>query len=382
MLEIPVLRGDGIGPEIVDATVEIMGEACRLAGIGVAFEQLPSGLKAISTYGTTMPKTTLERLNSAEAWILGPLSTHLYDGSPSQPNVSGFLRRHFDLYANIRPISGDTGRRGRRGRDTGAPKLDVIIVRENTEGFYADRNMFSGNGEFLPTEDVALAVRVITRRASERIAKVAFDEADRYEIHKKVTIVHKANVLRATDGLFVAACETIGRMYPHIELNDLHIDAAATALITNPDDFAVVVTTNMFGDILSNEAAGLVGGLGFSPSLNRGDDRAMAQASHGSAPELEGTGRANPIAEILSGALLLEWLASRTGLIDLVRVGIAMRRAVQAVLEQADPTNLTPDMGGTGSTSSFTAAVVASLDLDVASRDSGGSGELRTKSEM
>lgn len=357
MIEIPVLLGDGIGPEIVGATQQVMAAACEEAGIPLAFRELPCGLDAIRTHGTTMPAETLDVLDQSHGWILGPLTTHVYAGTSGEPNVSALLRKRYNLFANLRPVRGR--KQARSAKDAQGSSFDVLVVRENTEGFYADRNLHVGHGEFMPTPDVALAVRVITRTASLNVARAAFQRAEART--GRVTIVHKANVLRISDGLFVEACGEIAAAYPRVQVNDLHVDAAATKLVTNPQAFDVILTTNMFGDILSNLVAGLAGSLGLAPSLNEGSEHAMAQASHGSAPDIAGTGQANPIAEILSGAMLLDWLSRRLGEPSLARASASIEGAVQTVLAAGRPELLTPDLGGLGSTASVTDALLTAL---------------------
>jgi 3-isopropylmalate dehydrogenase len=357
MIEIPVLLGDGIGPEIVGATQQVMAAACEKVGISLAFSELPCGLDAIRTHGTTMPAETLDILDQSPGWILGPLTTHVYAGTSGEPNVSAMLRKRYNLFANLRPVRGRA--QACCAEPAGTSGFDVLVVRENTEGFYADRNLHLGHGEFMPTPDVALAVRVITRAASMNVARAAFRQAEARS--GRVTIVHKANVLRVSDGLFVEVCGEIAEAYPRVQVNDLHVDAAATKLTTNPHAFDVILTTNMFGDILSNLVAGLAGSLGLAPSLNEGNEHAMAQASHGSAPDIAGTGQANPIAEILSGAMLLGWLSRRLGEPLLAPAAASIDAAVQTVLAAGRPEILTPDLGGSGSTASVTDALLTAL---------------------
>jgi 3-isopropylmalate dehydrogenase len=351
---IAALLGDGIGPDIVTATMRVLTEAGRKHGIEINFEVLPSGLAAIETHHSTLPQETLDRLPQYPGWILGPVATHLYpSGDPRYINASGYLRTQFQLYANIRPA------RSFAGVKTVGSNLDLVIVRENTEGFYADRNLLDGNGEFRPDEDTVLSLRVITRRACMRLASRAFELARQRAGQRTVTAVHKANVLRRGDALFLECCRTVAAEYPDITLNDCHVDACALYLITRGSDFDVIATTNMFGDILSDEAAGLVGGLGLAPSLNQGDNQAMAQAVHGSAPDIAHLHSANPVAEILSGKLLLDWLAAPCSLPALLDVGRAINGAIERVL--AAGTALTPDLGGTARTDEMTRAIVDAL---------------------
>jgi 3-isopropylmalate dehydrogenase len=227
------------------------------------------------------------------------------------------------------------------------------MVRENTEGFYADRAMFQGSGEFLATEDVALAVRKITRQASERITEAACRLAMARK--RKLTIVHKRNVLKVSDGLFTDTANAVAAKYDGLEVDEVIVDAMAALLVRQPAAFDVVVTTNMFGDILSDLTAELSGGLGLGPSINAGSDHAIAQAAHGSAPDIAGKNIANPTALLLSAGMLLDWLGDRHGRADLSDAAQRLSEAVEAQL--ADETGRTADLGGTLGTDNFGAAV-------------------------
>jgi 3-isopropylmalate dehydrogenase len=300
------MEGDGIGPDIVRATVAILDAAAQKTGGRLKFEYLPVALSALRTHGSTLPEVTLDGLRQAEGWILGPVSHHLYDyANPRVVNPSSYLRTKFQLFANVRPS------RSYPGVKCLYPDVDLVIVRENTEGFYADRNVLDGNGELRPSADEVISVRVVTRRASLRVAREAFVLARARGKQRRVTAVHKANVLRRGCGLFLESCRAVAADFPDVEFTDLHADAFAMRLILGPQDFDVVVTTNLFGDILSNEAAALVGGLGMAPGLNVGDEMALAQATHGSAPDIADRHLGNPCAMILSGRLLLQWLGAR-----------------------------------------------------------------------
>jgi 3-isopropylmalate dehydrogenase len=353
-ITIAVLAGDDIGPEVVDATVAVLDQAASARGIPIAWERLPVGLAAVDEHGSTLPDRTIERLREIPGWILGPVSHRDYPlGDQRYRNPSGYLRKNFELYANLRPS------RGWAGVPAVHPDLDLVIVRENTEGFYADRNMLDGNGELRPDEDTVISVRLVTRRASVRVARQAFELARSRDKKKTVTAVHKANVLRRGDGLFLACCREVAADYPDVNFDDYLVDAFAMRLILRPDVHDVVVTTNMFGDILSDEAAGLVGGLGLAPGLNTGDDHAMAQAVHGSAPDISGRGIANPTAEILSGAMLLDWLGRTRGPEALSAAARDIERAVGVAL--AEGGKLTPDLGGKAGTTQLTEAIISAL---------------------
>jgi 3-isopropylmalate dehydrogenase len=351
-LPIAVMPGDGIGPEIVRAATAVMDAAARRHGAALRFDHLPVGEAAVATHGSTLPPGTLERLTGYDASLLGPVSHATYpEDDPRYPNPSGTLRSRLELHANVRPVRSYPGR-----SLTGVP-VDLVIVRESTQGFYADRNLLDSNGELRPDRDTVLSVRVVTRRACERVARHAFALARTRR--GRVTAVHKANVLRRGDGLFLDACDAVAREHPDVELDDRHVDAFALELLQDPARVDVVVTTNMFGDILSNEAAGLAGGLGLAPGLNVGDGHAMAQAAHGSAPDLAAARAGNPVAEILSGALLLRWLAGRRAMPELAAAAASVELAVEEVVTRG--CTLTPDLGGSATTAQVADAVLAAL---------------------
>jgi 3-isopropylmalate dehydrogenase len=348
-----VLKGDGIGPEIVAATLRVL-EAAQQRDGGLDFEwvPLPMGWEAIRATGSALPESAVGALETCDAWILGPHDSVSYPPALRETlNPSGELRRRFDLYANIRPARAYPGLRAV------SPRMDLVIARENTEGFYADRNMFWGIGEFMPTPDVALAVGKVTRQASERIARTAFALA--MQRRRKVAIVHKANVLRKTFGLFLEVCRGVGAEFPDVAVEDYHIDAMTAHLVRRGEDFDVVIAENMFGDILSDLTGELSGSLGMAPSINASATKAMAQASHGSAPDIAGKGIANPVGMILSAAMLLTWLGGERKDPAVGAAGQAIERAVSAVLEQGPRTR---DLGGAASTEEFTAAVARKLE--------------------
>ena len=350
--ELGVMHGDGIGSEVVPPSVEIVDAAFEVSGIDpITWVELPLGAAAIEDHGSHTPTSTLEALEHLDGWLLGPHDSPSYpEPFRSQLNPSGTIRKHFDLYANIRPA------KSFQGGNAIVEGTDLVIVRENTEGFYADRNTYAGTGEFMPTADVAIMHGIITRPAVERIARRAFELAQRRD--KRVTIVHKANVLKLTTGLFRDVCREVAQDYPDVAVNDFHIDAMTAHLVRRADEFDVIVTENMFGDILSDLAGEVAGSLGIAPSVNSSDTHAMAQAAHGSAPDIAGRNIANPIAMILSSALLLEWLAAKY---QDDRVGTAaslVERSVEATVRSGVSTR---DLGGTASTTEFTAAVRSTI---------------------
>src|SRR5512140_3118195 len=351
-LRIGILNGDDIGHEIVPASVEISRAAAQLHGVAIDWHPLPIGRVALDTHGHTLPPETLETLKSLDGWILGPIGHRAYPKGPNAINPHPILRKTFNLFANVRPT--------RSYPDIGClhDNVDLVIVRENNEGFQPDRNMVLGSGEFRPTDEVTLSVRVITRTGSRRVARAAYELARQRRKH--LTYIHKDTVFKLSCGMFVEECKKLAAEYPDVIVDDVIVDTFAMRLVRDPQSFDVVVTTNMFGDILSDEAAGLVGGLGMAPGLCIGDgDFAMAQATHGSAPDIAGTGQANPYAMIESTRMLLDWLGRRRGLQAAVAAARSMQQAVVAAL--ADPQARSGDIRGSGTTSTMTAAIVRAI---------------------
>ncbi len=351
-MKLAAFPGDGIGPEVVTAALEALATVTRGMQLGLDVRTHPCGLEALRDHGSTFPEASRQAAAEADGIILGPLSTADYASlGPAGINASATLRLALDLYANIRPS------RSPAGLDAACPGMDLVIVRENTEGFYAVRTMQAGSGEFAPDWDSAFAIRKITAGASRRIAERAFALAR----HRrgKVTAVNKSNVLKITDGLFLRECRAVAAGNPDIVYEEQLVDAVAARLVRDRGGYDVLVTTNLFGDILSNEAAELSGGLGLAGSLNHGDRHAMAQASHGSALDIAGRGLANPSSMILSVALLLDHLGERSGRAELQRAAGLIRAALMECL--ANPATRTPDLGGQATTSSAAKAVTSNL---------------------
>jgi 3-isopropylmalate dehydrogenase len=352
-IDILVLEGDGIGPEITAATLKVLEAAGRSAGVSFSFSYADIGFKALKASGSTIPDPVIERARAASGIILGPVSHNDYPPvSEGGLNPSGVLRKRLDLYANIRPARSREGFPPRCGRP-----VDLVVVRENTEGFYSDRSMFLGPGEFMPTEDVALSVRKVTRMASMRIAEQAFKLAA--QRRRKVTAVHKANVLRVSDNLFLDCVRAVARKYPDIAYEERLIDAMAALLVRDASVFDIVLSTNMFGDILSDEASEISGSLGLAASLNAGSNHGVAQAQHGSAPDIAGQDKANPSSLIGSAAMLLVWLGERHDNPVLIEMAARIEQALDRAI--ATPQTRTADLGGSLGTSAFTDAVVAAL---------------------
>jgi isocitrate/isopropylmalate dehydrogenase len=348
-----VLPGDGIGPEIVGATVDVLREADSIFGLDLILQTAAIGFDSLKTAGTTIKDEVVAQAKQAHGVILGPVSHNEYPPvAEGGLNPSGELRKRLDLFANIRPARSRAGLPPRCGRD-----IDLVIVRENTEGFYADRSMHRGPGEFMPTPDVAVAVRKITRDGSERIVEAAFSLAARRR--RKVTVVHKANVLRLSDGFFLDCARRVAARHPGIDCEERLVDAMAALLIRDPGQFDVIVTTNMFGDILSDEASEIAGSLGVGASLNAGHHFAVAQAQHGSAPDIAGRDLANPTSLIESAAMLLAWLEERGRGEKFAAASRRIMSAVNAAI--AVPDHRTRDLGGPLGTKAFSAHVVAGL---------------------
>ncbi|MBH8579230.1 isocitrate dehydrogenase [Halomonas pacifica] len=328
---VAVIKGDGIGPEIMDATLRVL-EALEC---GLEYEEIEAGLGALEKHGTLIPQASLDAIAKHGVALKGPLTTPVGKGFSS---INVQLRRHFDLYANVRPAISFPGTRSRY------EDIDLITVRENTEGAYlAEGQSLSEDGE------TALATIKVTRSGSERIVRYAFELA-RSKGRKKVTAVHKANIIKSSSGLFLEVAREVAKDYPEIEFQEMIVDNACMQLVMNPHQFDVVVTTNLFGDILSDLCAGLVGGLGLAPGANIGKEAAIFEAVHGSAPDIAGQKLANPCALLLAAADMLDHL----GMID---KGTKIRTAIRAVLER-DRDRVTPDMGGSGTTDTFADALV------------------------
>jgi len=329
--QLAMIPGDGIGPEVVAAAIEII----EAAGVKATWTELHAGRAAHEKLGDPLPEATLEGVRAAEATLKGPTATAKGIGFRS---VNVALRQKLVLYANYRPAKTLPGIPSRY------EDVDLIVVRENTEGLYSGL-------EHEVVDGVVESLRIISRKASERIARFAFETAQQQN-RKRVTCVHKANILKLSDGLFLDSCRTVAEEFPDIEFNDSIVDATAMQMVRNPQEFDVLVMENLFGDILSDLSSGLVGGLGVTPSANIGDGIAVFEAVHGTAPDIAGKGIANPTALVLSGVLMLRYLGEN-GPAD------AIEQAVRNVILAGD--TLTGDLGGKANTAQFVAAVIDQL---------------------
>jgi 3-isopropylmalate dehydrogenase len=350
-MHLVVLAGDGIGPEITAATLAVLRAASERFGLGLRFEEAEIGHAGLRAHGHTIHPDIVAKARKADGIVLGPTSTFEFkDPAKGEVNPSMTLRKGLDLFANIRPARTYAGFPLRCG------EFDLVVARENTEGFYADRNMEEGSGEVMVTKDVAISLRRITRACSERIARAAFELARTRR--KRVTIVHKANVLKVTDGLFIEECRKVAQEFPDIAVDDVIVDAMMAHVVRHPQRFDVIVTTNMYGDILSDLTAELSGSLGLAASLNAGTDHGMAQAAHGSAPDIAGRNVANPLSLILSTAMLLAWYGRRNKTNAFEAAAAAIEKAVEVAIAAKDATS---DVGGRLGTRETGEAVAARL---------------------
>lgn len=346
-MRIMTLPCDGIGPEIMSATLEVVEAANKRFDLGLTFHEEESGFTSLKSHGITLRDETLERAKTEfDGVILGTQSHMDYpavvDGGR---NVSAGFRIGLDLYANVRPA------RSRAFLDSKAPGMDLVIMREATEGFYPDRNMYQGVGEMMPDRNMALSVRKITRHGSMRICREAFKLA--MQRNKKLAAIHKANSFLMTDGLFLECFREVAKDYPEVETEELIVDAFAALLVRKPETYDVVVATNFYGDILSDLASELSGSLGLAGSINANAETGLccAQAQHGSAPDIAGQNVANPTSLILSAAMMLTWLGEQRDIQKLMDAGNAITEAVDAVLDS--PEKRTRDLGGSVNTDRF-----------------------------
>lgn len=330
--KIALIPGDGIGPELTEATLKVLG-AVHKFGLDFKILEAEAGDDCLKRRGVALPEDTIQKIKSSNACLKGPVGETAAD-------VIVRLRLMFDLYANIRPI------KAYPSAPTMRSDIDLTFVRENTEDVYKGLEFSLG--------DTALCLRVITRKACERIAKKAFELARQRNLKRKVTAVHKANVMKVTCGLFAGVCRQIAQQYPDVSFDEQYVDAASMRLIREPQEFDVIVTTNMFGDILSDEAAELIGGLGMAPGANIGDSFALFEPIHGSAPDRVGKHTANPCSMILASKMMLEWLGEQYSDQKCV---VAAKAIEEAVVKTLGKRLTVPDLGGTATTVAMGQAV-------------------------
>lgn len=336
--KISLIPGDGIGPELTEATLTVLQSAQKRFGLKLEIMEAEAGDATFQKKGVALPKDTVEKIKSSQACLKGPVGETAAD-------VIVKLRLMFDLYANLRPIESYPNSASMR------PDIDMIFVRENTEDLYKGLEFSLG--------DTTVALRVITRKNTERIARKGFEIARRRNSKKKVTAIHKANVMRITDGMFAGVCREVSKQYPDIAFNELYVDAASMRLIKEPQEFDVLVTPNLFGDILSDEAAQLVGGLGMAPGANIGDHFALFEPIHGSAPNRAGKQTANPISMILASKMMLDWLGERYDDTTCLKAANAIEAGTIAALKKGETI---PDLGGGLTTLGMARAIAESLE--------------------
>jgi isocitrate dehydrogenase (NAD+) len=330
---ITVIPGDGIGPDIIDATIKVLDKA----GCDFAYDFADAGLTALEKHGELVPEETIKLIEKNRVTLKGPLTTPVGEGFTS---INVTLRKQFKLYANLRPVLSFKGTKARY------ENIDILTVRENTQG------MYSGAGQVISDDgNEAQAMSIITRDSAEKILTFAYETAKK-EGRKKVTAVHKANILKSTSGLFLKVAREVASRYPDIESTEMIVDNCCMQLVMNPEQFDVIVTTNLFGDILSDLCAGLVGGLGMAPGANIGEDCAIFEAVHGSAPDIAGKNLANPTSVILAAIQMLEYL-------EMGDKAEKIRAAITDVIASGDRT--TGDLGGNHGTTDFTQAVLERL---------------------
>lgn len=328
MYDIAIISGDGIGKEVMNACEYLLDKL----DINFSFKYGEAGYECFNKNGTTLPEETIKIAKKSDAVLFGASTS-----TPGQPSPIINLRKNLNVYANIRPIKSYKGVKSIR------EDIDFVIVRENTEGLYS-QNEYEENGK-------TIAERIITYKASEKISKIAFNLCEKRN-EKKVTCVHKSNVLKKTDGVFKESFYKIAKQHPHINTEDYYVDAMAMYLITQPQNFDVIVASNLFGDILSDESAGLIGGLGLAPSGNIGDHNGLFEPVHGSAPDIAGKNISNPCSMILSAAMMLDYLEEK-------ETSDNIKQAVEKVIANGDV--LTPDLGGNSTTEEMTKEIVKEL---------------------
>lgn len=328
---VTLIPGDGSGPEVIAAAKRVV----EATGVPIVWEQAEAGAAMIEACGTPLPEETIASIRKNKVALKGPVTTPVGTGFRS---VNVEMRKRFDLYANVRPAKTYPGVISRYDN------IDLVVVRENTEDLYAGIEHMVG-------EDAAESIKLITRKGCERIIRYAFEFAVR-EGRKKVTAVHKANIMKCTDGMFLNIAREIAKEYPQIEFNDSIVDAMCMRLVMHPEDYDVLVCPNLYGDIVSDLCAGLVGGLGLTPSANIGVDGAIFEPIHGSAPDIAGQHKINPTAAILSASMMLAHLGE-------AKAAASIEKAIIKVIGEGKV--LTQDMGGSASTEAFTDAVIAAL---------------------
>ena len=348
-MKIGILFGDDIGLEVVPECIKVMRASASRAGLAVDWRPLPIGKRGHEEHGNTLPAVTEEALRELDGWVMGPIGHAAYPrGDPTW--VMPPVRKKFELFAAVRPS------RSYASLASVHKDVDIVFVRELTEGMLYSETVVAGAPEFRPNDEITIATRVITRKGSSRVAREAFEIA-RTRARKKVTAAHKEPVYRLACGMFAEECRKMAREYPDVKFEEAMIDTISMKLVMTPQQYDVVVTTNQFGDILTDIGAGLVGGLGLAPGLCVGERQAMAQATHGSAPDIAGRNIANPYAMIMSGQMLLAWLGRRHNEPRATEAAQRIQNAMTSLFQEAR--HLTRDLGGSASTQQMGDAIAA-----------------------
>jgi 3-isopropylmalate dehydrogenase len=351
VLKIGILLGDDIGLEVVPEAVKVMKAAAAKTGLTVEWSEHAIGRSGHELHGHTMPEVTVKALEKTDGFLCGPIGHGAYPrNDPTW--IMPPLRKRLDLFASIKPV------RSYPNIPSLHKDVDIVFLREVTEGMQSSDTIIAGSGEFRPNDDISVGMRVVTRRGANRVAREAFEIA-RTRKRRKVTALHKEPVYRLVCGMFAEECRKVAKDYPDVELEEVLIDGFAMKAVMKPQQYDVVVTTNQFGDIVTDLGAGLVGGLGLAPGLCVGERMAMAQATHGSAPDIAGKNIANPYALIMSGKMLLEWLGRIRNEPKAAEAARRIDAAVDSVVAEAK--HLTPDLGGKAGTRGMGDAVVAAL---------------------
>jgi 3-isopropylmalate dehydrogenase len=351
MLTIGILLGDDIGLEVVPEAVKVMRAAAARTGLDIEWQELPIGKAGHERHGHTMPQATVAALEKTDGWLCGPIGHAAYPrNDPTW--IMPPLRKRFELFASVKPV------RSYPNIPSVHKNVDIVFLREVTEGMQSSDTVVAGTGEFRPNDEITIASRVITRRGSRRVAVAAFEIA-RTRKMKKVTAVHKEPVYRLACGMFAEECRKAAKEFPDVGYDEALVDGFSMKLMMDPWRYDVVVTTNQFGDILTDQGAGLVGGLGLAPGLCIGERQAMAQATHGSAPDIAGRNIANPYALIMSGKMLLEWLGRTRNEPKASAAAQRIDAAVDKVI--AEGKRLTRDLGGSASTIEMGDAIAAAV---------------------
>ena len=350
-LKLGILLGDDIGLEVVPECVKVMQAAARKVGLAVEWQELPIGKRGHELHGNTLPPVTADALEKCDGWIMGPIGHSAYprnDPTWVMPPV----RKRYQLFASIKPVKSYPNLKSVH------KDVDIVFLREVNEGMMSSSVVLAGSGEFRPNDDISIGMRVITRKGSNRVAREAFEIA-RTRPRRKVNAVHKEPVFRLCCGMFAEECRKVAKEFPDVEFQETMVDTMCMKLVMNPQQYDVVVTSNQFGDMITDEGAGLVGGLGLAPGICAGERQAMAQATHGSAPDIAGRNIANPYAMIMSGKMLFEWLARKHAEPKAAEAARLIDAAMDKVI--AEQHALTPDLGGKGSTSGMGDAIAAAV---------------------